>query len=131
MLAHHEGQASSGGASTIFVLYHGIRNSVWMLVKCVPAAAGRAPPAAPAGRAGIVVRHSLRGKAGVVFRLYRDALLGLPRMWRRRRGIQAGRKVPVAAFRARISPRFYDRGYLRNALRELWPFAQSPQPPPP
>ena len=132
VLAHHEGQASSGGGFNDFVLYHGIRNSVWMLVKCVPARlVARHLPLLLAMHAGIVLRHSLRGKAGVVFRLYRDALLGLPRMWRRRRGIQAGRKVPVAAFAARISPRFYDRGYLRNALRELWPFAQSPQPPPP
>ena len=127
VLARHEGQASSGGGFNDFVLYHGIRNSVWMLVKCVPARLLLWHwPWLLTMHAGIVLRHGLRGKFGVVFRLYRDALAGLPRMWRKRRRIQAQRRVAVAEFGARISPRFYDRGYLRNALRELW-FAASPQ----
>jgi len=127
VLARHEGQASSGGGFNDFVLYHGIRNSVWMLVKCVPGRLLlRHAPWLVTIHGGIVVRHGLRGKFGVVFRLYRDALAGLPRMWRKRRRIQAQRRVAVAQFGARISPRFYDRGYLRNALRELWA-GNSPQ----
>jgi glycosyltransferase involved in cell wall biosynthesis/GT2 family glycosyltransferase len=128
VLARHEGQASSGGGFNDFVLYHGIRNSVWMLVKCVPARLLLWHlPWLLTMHAGIMLRHGLRGKFGVVFRLYRDALAGLPRMWRKRRRIQARRRVAVAEFGARISPRFYDRGYLRNALRELWTGASPPQ----
>lgn len=121
VLAYHEGQASSGGGFNDFVLYHGIRNSVWMLVKCVPASLIlRHLPWLFAMHVGIVLRHGLRGKWRVVLRLYHDALRGLPRMWRKRRRIVAQRKVAPGVFASRVSRRFYDRGYLRSALRELW-----------
>lgn len=121
VLARHEGQASSGGGFNDFVLYHGIRNSLWMLLKCVPAGLIlRHLPSLAAIHAGIVLRHGLRGKGRVVFRLYRDAVRGSLRMLRKRRRIQRGRRIAPAAFSRYLSPRFYDRGYVRNALRDLW-----------
>lgn len=121
VLARHEGQASSGGGFNDFVLYHGIRNSIWMLVKCVPASLIlRRLPWIMAIHGGIVLRHGLRGKAGVVFRLYRDALAGLPGIVRKRRRVQQCRRIGVGEFARRISARFYDKGYVRNALRDLW-----------
>ncbi|GMV28091.1 MAG: hypothetical protein AMXMBFR59_02160 [Rhodanobacteraceae bacterium] len=121
VLARHEGQASSGGGFNDFVLYHGIRNSLWMLLKCVPAAVIlRHLPSLLAIHVGIVLRHGLRGKARVVFRLYRDALRGSPRMLRLRRRIQRSRRIGAREFARRVSRRFYDRGYVRNALRDLW-----------
>ncbi|MEO8671241.1 MAG: glycosyltransferase [Tahibacter sp.] len=121
VLAWHEGQASSGGGFNDFILYHGIRNSIWMLVKCVPAwlIVARLPWLC-AIHIGIFIRHGLRGKWRVVLRLYRDALFGLPRMWRKRKRIQASRRISNADFAAHLSTRFYDRGYLSSALRELW-----------
>ncbi len=121
VLARHEGQASSGGGFNDFVLYHGIRNSLWMLLKCVPLSVIlRHLPSLAAIHAGIVLRHGLRGKGRVVFRLYRDALRGTLRMLRKRRRIQAGRRITAAVFARHVSGRFYDRGYVRNALRDLW-----------
>lgn len=121
VLARHEGQASSGGGFNDFVLYHGIRNSLWMLLKCVPASLIlRNLPWLLAIHAGIVLRHGLRGKARVVFRLYRDALGGGLRMWRKRRRIQRSRRIGAAGFACHVSRRFYDRGYVRNALKDLW-----------
>lgn len=121
VLARHEGQASSGGGFNDFVLYHGIRNSLWMLLKCVPASLIlRNLPWLLAIHAGIVLRHGLRGKARVVFRLYRDALGGSLRMWRKRRRIQRSRHIRAATFAQHVSRRFYDRGYVRNALKDLW-----------
>ena len=120
-VALHEGQASSGGAFNDFVLYHGIRNSIWTIVKDLPASI--AVPLSPlivALHAGIVVRHGLRGKAGVVWRLYRDAFAGWPAMWRSRRRIQCERRVPARTLWRCISPRFYERDYLRTALRDLF-----------
>jgi alpha-1,3-rhamnosyl/mannosyltransferase len=134
VLAWHEGQASSGGGFNDFVLYHGIRNSIWMAVKCVPATAVLARlPWLVALHAGVILRHSLRGKGRVVARLYRDAFFGLARMWKKRRKIQRSRRIGAREFGARISARFYDQGYLRNALRELWgaPARDSSAPPPP
>lgn len=130
VLARHEGQASSGGGFNDFVLYHGIRNSLWMLVKCVPTRLiVRNLLWLVTMHAGIVVRHGLRGRFGVVWRLYRDALRGLPRMRRKRWQICSQGRPGIAAFAARVSPRFYDRGYLRNALHELWGGAATPPPP--
>lgn len=121
VLARHEGQASSGGGFNDFVLYHGIRNSIWMLFKCVPASLIlRRLPWIAAIHGGIVLRHSLRGKARVVFRLYRDALAGLPGVVRKRRRVQQCRRIAASEFARRISTRFYDKGYVRNALRDLW-----------
>ncbi|UXI67954.1 glycosyltransferase [Tahibacter amnicola] len=121
VLARHEGQASSGGGFNDFILYHGIRNSLWMLLKCVPATViWRRLPWLLAIHGGIVVRHGLRGKWRVVLRLYRDAFLGVIRMWKKRRVIRHTRVIRARDFAQRVSPRFYDRGYLRNALRELW-----------
>lgn len=121
VLARHEGQASSGGGFNDFVLYHGIRNSLWMLLKCVPASVIlRHLPSLVAIHAGIVLRHSLRGKARVVFRLYRDAIRGGLRMLRKRRRIQRVRRIAPREFARHVSVRFYDRGYVRNALRDLW-----------
>ena len=121
VLAHHEGQASSGGGFNDFVLYHGIRNSIWMLLKCVPLSLIlRRLPWIAAIHGGIVLRHSLRGKVRVVFRLYRDALRGSLAMLRKRRRVQQGRRIAPAAFARHVSVRFYDKGYVRNALRDLW-----------
>lgn len=121
VLAHHEGQASSGGGFNDFVLYHGIRNSIWMLLKCVPLSLIlRRLPWIVAIHGGIVLRHSLRGKARVVFRLYRDALRGSLAMLRKRRRVQQRRRIAPAAFARHVSARFYDKGYVRNALRDLW-----------
>lgn len=121
VLARHEGQASSGGGFNDFVLYHGIRNSIWMLFKCVPASLiVRRLPWIAAIHGGIVLRHSLRGKARVVFRLYRDALAGLPGVLRKRRRVQQCRRIAAGEFASRVSTRFYDKGYVRNALRDLW-----------
>lgn len=128
-VALHEGQASSGGAFNDFVLYHGIRNSIWTLVKDLPASI--ALPLSPlivALHAGIVVRHGLRGKAGVVWRLYRDAFAGWPAMWRSRRRIRRERRAPARALWPYISPRFYERDYLRTALRELFTGTRNRQP---
>ncbi|MCR4305423.1 MAG: hypothetical protein NUV63_14575 [Gallionella sp.] len=38
----------------------------------------------------------VRGKGRVILRAKRDALSGLPKMWRKRREIQKNRKVSVA-----------------------------------
>jgi len=56
----------------------------------------------------------------VLWRLYRDAIKGLPAMLKKRRIIRATRRVPAREFRTWVEPHFYERGYLRRAWRELW-----------
>ncbi|WP_202634487.1 hypothetical protein [Rugosibacter aromaticivorans] len=43
-----------------------------------------------------VIHFSLRGQGKLILRAKRDAIKGLPNMWRKRREIQAKRKARVA-----------------------------------
>jgi GT2 family glycosyltransferase len=120
-VVHHEGSLSSGGPDNDFVLYHGIRNSLWWLVK--DATAGwllRSLPWFVALHCGIVARHLRRGRARVLWRLYRDAIRGIPAMRRKRAVIHKARRVPATEFTKWVEPHFYERGYVSRAWRELW-----------
>ena len=120
-VVYHHGSLSSGGPGSDFVLYHGIRNSLWWLIKDAPAAwLLRSLPWFVLLHGGICLRHLRRGRARVLWRLYRDAVRGVPAMWRKRRVIRAARRVPAGDFHRWVEPRFYERDYVRRAWRELW-----------
>lgn len=120
-VVQHEGSLSSGGPDNDFVLYHGIRNSLWWLIKDAPTGwLLRSLPWFLLLHTGICLRHLRRGRWRVLWRLYRDALQGAPVMWRKRRAIRATRRVPACEFRTWVEPHFYERDYLRRAWRELW-----------
>jgi hypothetical protein len=124
---HHEGSLSSGGPDNDFVLYHGIRNSLWWLIKDAPAGwLLRSLPWFILLHGGIWLRHLRRGRIRVLWRLYRDACKGIPAMWRKRRVICAARRVPAREFRTWVEPHFYERDYVRRAWRELWRPTQQP-----
>lgn len=121
VVAQHEGQASSGGGFNDFVLYHGIRNSIWMLVKCVPwPVLILCSPLIVSMHIAIAIRHGLGGKGRVVWRLYRDALRGLPAMIGKRHTIQSRRKIGAWKFLQYMTPRFYDADYLLAAIRGVF-----------
>lgn len=120
-VVHHEGSLSSGGPENDFVLYHGIRNSLWWLTKNAPAGWFlRSLPMFIALHAGIWLRHLRRGRARTLLRLYRDAIRGIPGMRRKRAIISKTRRIPAAEFAKWVEPHFYERGYVRKAWRELW-----------
>ena len=120
-VVYHHGSLSSGGPDNDFVLYHGIRNSLWWLIKDAPVGwLLLSLPWFALLHVGICLRHLRRGHARVLWRLYRDALRGLPEMWRKRRVIRGTRRVAAREFRGWVEPRFYERDYVRRAWRELW-----------
>jgi GT2 family glycosyltransferase len=120
-VVHHAGSLSSGGPDNDFVLYHGIRNSLWWLFKDAPTGwLLRSLPWFIALHCGIVARHLRRGRVRVLWRLYRDAIRGIPAMRRKRAVIRKARRVPAAEFAKWVEPRFYERGYVSRAWRELW-----------
>jgi len=120
-VALHQGQASSGGGGyNDFILFHGVRNSIWTMVKTTPLATlVRNAVWILLLHGGVVVRHTLRGKVGVLFRLYASALRGLPGVMRKRAAIQAARRISTAEFDALVTREFYDRDYLKSALGEV------------
>ena len=118
---YHSGSLSSGGAGSDFVLYHGIRNSLWWLTKNAPLAwLLRSLPWFLVLHTGICLRHLRRGRLRVLWRLYRDACRGLPAMRKKRALIRAARRVPASDFSRWVEPRFYERDYVRRAWSELW-----------
>lgn len=117
----HAGSLSSGGPDSDFVLYHGIRNSLWWLIKDAPGGwLARSLPWFMLLHCGIIARHLRRGRGRVLWRLYRDAVKGLPAMLDKRRVIKATRRVPPSEFRRWVEPHFYERDYVRRAWKELW-----------
>lgn len=120
-LVYHKGSISSGGPNSDFVLYHGIRNSLFVLIKDIPARfLLRNLFWMLVLHVAILLRYTIKGKLGVVARLYRDFLRGVPAMRRKRRPIQEQRQIPSREIGQRISRLFYERGYALGALRDLY-----------
>ena len=121
VVAHHQGQGSTAGEYSDFILYHGIRNSIWMAAKSIPAGVIAAHlPWFLALHAGIVVRHTRQGRWRTLLRLYRDAIAGLPAAWAQRRVVQSSRRITPREFRAFIDPKFYETRFLDGAVRDLF-----------
>lgn len=121
VVAYHEGQASNAGVYDDFILYHGIRNSLWMAAKTIPLRViATHLPWFVFLHGGIVVRHTMQGRWRTLLRLYRDALRGLPAILRSRRVVQASRRITPREFRAYIDRKFYETRFLEGAVRDLF-----------
>jgi GT2 family glycosyltransferase len=119
--AHHAGQGSNAGVYDDFILYHGIRNSLWMAAKSIPGwIVFTRLPWFVLLHVGIVLRHTLQGRWRTLWRLYRDAIAGLPAVLRERRLVQATRRLTARDFAAHMDRRFYESRYTRGALRDLF-----------
>jgi GT2 family glycosyltransferase len=92
-VAHHVGSAIAGAASD-FTMYHGMRNGIWTYVKNMPALLlWMCLPALIGGFSMVSITMSRRGQGAVARRAISDAIKGLPRMLRKRRLLQASRRV--------------------------------------
>jgi len=119
--AYHEGQGSTSGQYNDFILYHGIRNSIWMAAKSIPGwILFTHLPWIVLLHGGIVLRHTLQGRWRTVLRLYRDALKGMPAVLARRRVVQSTRRITLARFRTCIDRQFYETRFLEGAVRDLF-----------
>ena len=88
-VVYHVGSATTGDHHGDFAVYHGHRNLVWTYVKNMPGALfWLLLPAHIALNLVTSVWFSLRGQGAVILKAQRDALCGLPRMWKKRRDIQ-------------------------------------------
>lgn len=89
----HAGSAVTGKQSP-FYIYHGQRNLVWTFTKNMPGYLLWLflPLHIMLNLLG-VARYARRGELRVVMRAKRDAILGLPGIWRKRRTLQRNRSV--------------------------------------
>ena len=96
-VAHHIGSGTTGGQHSDFALYHGHRNLVWTFVKDMPGFLfWLLLPLHMLLNLVSILWFALRGWGGVIWRAKRDALLGLPRMWRKRQHIQKTRVASIS-----------------------------------
>jgi len=95
-VVRHVGSASSGGQRSEFASYHGHRNMVWVYVKNMPGFLFWLflPLHLLANIASVLVL-TLRGQGKVAWRAKRDAIKGLPKMWKKRKAIQAKRVASI------------------------------------
>ena len=90
----HEGSVSTGGRRSDFSVFHGVRNRLWLYVKCTPPLLlWLTLPFHVTATLAVWLRATMRGHAEPVERAVEAALQGLPAVWRERRQVQAGRKA--------------------------------------
>jgi N-acetylglucosaminyl-diphospho-decaprenol L-rhamnosyltransferase len=91
-VVHHIGGASSGKRSD-FAVYHGTRNRLWTFLKNMPAPAfWLLAPAHAAVTLYLLLRAQTDHTGSATWRGLRDALKGLPDIWKSRAAIQRARK---------------------------------------
>ena len=95
-VVHHVGSAATGGQWSNFAVYHGFRNPVWVFVKNMPGTLfWLLLPLHVALNLASIILFPIRGQGRLILKAKWDAFLGIPRMWRKRRGIQAQRVASI------------------------------------
>lgn len=116
----HLGSLSSGGASNTFIAYYGLRNATLAMLKTLPASfLWRNLFWILAMQCAVTLKYLIKGHPWLVWRIYRDIARALPRVLRQRRHIQRQSVWSPLAWRAWISPHFYDHSYIRAGWRTL------------
>lgn len=111
-VALHVGSGTTGGQHSPFSIYHGHRNIVWTYVKNMPGWSFWAVlPLHIAMNIGVLLFYAFHGQGKIIFKAKCDALKGIPSMWKKRKLIQAQR---------RIAP----LDVIRLMTKTLWPFAR-------
>lgn len=119
-LVYHKGSIASGGPNSDFVLYHGIRNSLLTLVKDLPVwFLWRNLFWMAVLHGAILLRYTVKGKLGIVLRLYRDFFKRIPAMLRKRDRLQKVAPARNIDMRLIVNSEFYERGYVQQAWSEL------------
>lgn len=109
-VVHHVGSATTGGQRSDFSVYHGHRNLVWTYVKNMPGALfWLLLPLHLMLNLVAVFWFMARGQGKVIVRAKGDAIKGIPRMWRKRRAIQASRVASVAEIWRVLDKRLWPR----------------------
>lgn len=91
---YHKGGTTIGRSARWFYLMR--RNQLWVVVKNMPRELLRRYwPGVLFYNCLSLVYHPLKGRAGLIFSAYRDALRGIGRMRRKRRRIQEKRRVDI------------------------------------
>lgn len=95
-VVYHVGSGTTGGQHSAFSIYYGHRNLVWTFVKNMPGQLfWLLLPLHVALNLISIIWFTWGGQGGVILRAKRDALFGLPKMWRKRKQIQKSRLASI------------------------------------
>lgn len=109
-VVHHVGSGTTGGQDSDFALYHGHRNLVWTFVKDMPGILfWLLLPLHVVLNLVSIIWFVLQGRGGVILRAKRDALLVLPKIWRKRQHIQKTRVASIAEVWRQLNKRIITR----------------------
>jgi len=109
-IVYHMGSASTGGQHSDFSIYHGHRNLVWAFVKNMPNVLFW--PLLPLHlllNIFSIAYFWRKGKALIIIQAKQDALLGLAKMWRKRKHIQAHRTASVFKIFSLLNKQFLSK----------------------
>lgn len=114
-VVRHVGSATTGGAHSIFAVYHGHRNLVWMFVKNMPGYLfWLFLPLHLAMNFVSVVWFIFRGRAGTILSAKRDAIMGLRRAWHKRVIVQNQRRAPTSVMFAALNKKLVPGRWQRS-----------------
>jgi GT2 family glycosyltransferase len=118
-IVYHKSNATSGRLSDLHVYYHS-RNLEFVWLKNMPATlmlryAHHKLFQELGSFLYLCIRH---GKSGAFFRAKKDALRMFPLIWRKRKDIQAKKRVPDTYLRELLSPMF-TRAFLKQKFRQF------------
>lgn len=110
----HVGSVSSGGKQSDFAVYYGHRNLVWTYIKNMPGwLFWVCLPVHLLMNIISILVFIWRGKGKTILHSKRDAFLGLPKMWRKRRQIQSERVVSIGEIWRVLDKRIFFSGKNR------------------
>ena len=116
-VVHHVGSGTTGGPHSDFALYHGHRNLVWTYVKNMPVILlWLLLPLHVVMNLTSLFLFAYRGRGGVIWRAKRDALLGLPKMWRKRQQIQKTRVASIGEVWRQLDKRMITTKLCRKKI---------------
>lgn len=122
-LVYHKGSISSGGPNSDFVFYHGIRNSLFALVKNFPAGfLLRNIGWIFILHCAIFLQYLVRGKIKLLLQVYRDFLAKTPEMIKKRSRIVNYNNVTKKWINQQVNKKFYDSDHIKSSLNELLAF---------
>ena len=96
-IVYHTGSASTGGRHSDFSVYYGHRNLVWTFIKNMPGVLfWFLLPLHVLLNVVSVIYFLIQGQGSVILRAKRDAIIDIPKMWRKRREIQSLRSTSAS-----------------------------------
>jgi len=112
----HAGSVSSGGKQSDFSIYHGHRNLVWNYVKNMPGwLFWVLLPIHISLNLLSIVWFSLRGKRKLIIEAKKDAICGLPQIWKERKRVQKSRRISPRKIWGKLDKRIsFSRAPRRN-----------------